>query len=65
MQEKTVKVTIDKKGNARVDLVGFHGEGCGELADKLKAIGRITAETTKPEFYEGNGNSIELDSFAA
>jgi len=65
MQEKTVKVTIDKKGNAKVDLVGFRGEGCGQLADKLKSVGRVTSETTKTEFFEGNSSSVELDSYAA
>lgn len=63
MQGPTVKVIIDKKGNAVVDLVGFHGVGCGELADKLKAIGRVSSETTKPEFYEENQNSNALDAF--
>ena len=64
MQEPTVKVVIDKKGNATVDMEGFHGVGCGELGEKLKTIGRVSRETNKPEFYEQNGNAVSLDSFA-
>jgi hypothetical protein len=64
MQGQTVKVIIDKKGNAVVEMEGFHGVGCGELGDKLKAIGRITSETIKPEFYENSYNTGSNDVFA-
>ena len=64
MQEPTVKITIDKKGRAKVEMIGFHGAGCGELADKLKSIGRVTSETNKPEFYERDENTNSLDNFA-
>ena len=62
MQEQIVKVTIDKKGRAKVEMIGFHGVGCGELADKLRSIGRVTSETNKPEFYETNENANTLDN---
>jgi tRNA A58 N-methylase Trm61 len=53
---QSVKVVIDKKGNANVDLVGFNGVGCGALAAKLAQNGRVTSEENKAEFYETNSN---------
>jgi hypothetical protein len=64
MQGPTVKVVIDKKGNAIVDMNDFHGVGCGELGDKLKSIGRTISETNKPEFYEDNRNTNSQETFA-
>jgi hypothetical protein len=56
---KTVKVKIDKKGNAKVELEGFHGVGCQAVTDALKKLGTSHTETNKPEFYESsNSNSI-------
>jgi hypothetical protein len=50
---ETVKVLIDKKGNAAVVLYGFHGStGCSALAAKLAQNGRVVDEQNKPEFYE-------------
>ena len=54
---KTVSINIDKKGNAKVDLEGFHGQGCSKVTEALKRIGKSSVETNKPEFYENNSNS--------
>lgn len=64
MEQQSIKITIDKKGRARIELNGFHGVGCTEIAEKLKAIGRVTSETNKPEFYENNENASTLDNLA-
>ena len=58
---KTVKIVIDKKGNGTVEMFGFHGAGCGVIADKLKAIGRTSSETNKPEFHESTLSGQMLD----
>lgn len=51
---KTVKVTINKKGDVTVDLDGFHGEGCKAIVEALTAAagGEVTSMEAKPEFYE-------------
>ena len=54
---KTVSINIDKKGNAKVNLEGFHGQGCSKVTEALKRIGKSSVETNKPEFYENNSNS--------
>lgn len=64
MEQESIKITIDKKGRAKVEMNDFHGVGCGELAEKLRSIGRVTSETNKPEFYENNGNTTSLDNLA-
>ena len=49
---KEVVFTIDEEGNIKIDMIGFEGKGCGELADRLaKALGTITHREQKQEFY--------------
>ena len=57
---KTVTVKIDKKGNARTELSGFHGAGCQKVVDALKSIGNSHTETNKPEFFDNQANSQSL-----
>jgi ribosome-interacting GTPase 1 len=64
MQGPMVKVIIDKKGNAAVEMIGFQGVGCSELAEKLKSVGPVTSESNKPEFYEENQSGNALETFA-
>ena len=50
---KTVVVEIDEKGNCNIDLQGFNGVGCAEVAAKFAAaLGTTVSETVKPEYYE-------------
>ncbi len=51
MQEKTIIVEIDDHGNSSVDLVGFHGKGCGDVAKILRGDDAVRASQTKPEFH--------------
>jgi hypothetical protein len=53
-----INVKIDKKAKATVDLEGFEGTDCQSVIDKLKVIGRNHVETEKPEFHDGESNSI-------
>lgn len=64
MEGQSIKIIIDKKGRATVEMNGFHGTGCGEVADKLRSIGRVTSEANKPEFYETNTETNTLDNLA-
>ena len=32
MKEKTVIIEIDEQGNSTIDLDGFHGKGCADVA---------------------------------
>ena len=54
MAGETVRVIIDKKGDVQVKMDGFHGVGCGAIAEKLAQNGIVTHEENTAEFYETN-----------
>jgi hypothetical protein len=51
MTEKIVTVEIDEQGNSSIDLAGFQGKGCGDVARALQGADAITKSQTKREFY--------------
>jgi ketol-acid reductoisomerase len=56
---KEIKITITKKGEVTTDLLGFQGQGCGDLQAKITAaLGTKLDEDTKPEFYEQETESV-------
>lgn len=55
MEEKIVTITIAPGGRSmKVDADNFHGEGCGSIMESFNAMGVVTEETQKPEYYESN-----------
>jgi hypothetical protein len=50
--ERIVEVTIDKDGNPSIDLKGFHGKGCKDIAKSFDKFGKIENEHIKPEIDE-------------
>ena len=51
MKEKTVVIEIDEQGNSTIDLDGFQGKGCGDVAKALQGHDVVKTSRTKPEFY--------------
>ena len=51
MQEKLITVEIDENGNSSLDLEGFHGHGCGDVAKDFRGGDSVTQSTKKREFY--------------
>lgn len=49
--EKTITVEIDENGSSTLDLEGFQGKGCGEVAKALQGDDIVTKVTRKREFY--------------
>ena len=50
---KEIIVTVDKEGKAEVEAMGFKGSGCKDATKAIeKALGLLTKDTVKPEFYE-------------
>lgn len=48
---KLITITIDEKGDADVDLTGFHGKGCHAIQEGFeKALGKGVSGFTKPEY---------------
>jgi hypothetical protein len=51
MREKTVTIEIDEQGNSSIDLEGFHGQGCAEVAKAFQGCDTVRAMRNKREFY--------------
>ena len=51
MKEKTVIIEIDEQGNSSIDLDGFHGKGCADVAKNFQGQDGLKSLRKKPEFY--------------
>ena len=51
MQEKLITVEIDENGNSSIDLEGFQGQGCGDVAKDFRGADSVTQSNKKREFY--------------
>jgi hypothetical protein len=51
MQEKLITVEIDENGNSSIDLQGFQGQGCSEVAKDFRGGDSVTQSNKKREFY--------------
>jgi len=50
---KEIEITIDKEGVASIDLVGWRGKGCEEVAKKLaKALGETVKSDHKCDYWK-------------
>jgi len=55
----TVRVTIDRKGNATIETDGFSGTACKRVTKNLEdALGGAKSEEFKREYYEPD---VEVD----
>lgn len=53
MSDKSIIVTISKKGKVKVEAMNFHGVGCAAVVEAFSsALGTVTAEGNKHELYE-------------
>ena len=51
MREKLITVEIDENGNSCIDLEGFQGQGCGDVAKDFRGGDSFTQSSKKREFY--------------
>ena len=51
MQEKLITIEIDENGNSSIDLAGFQGQGCGDVAKDFRGGDSVTQCNKKREFY--------------
>ncbi len=48
----TIEITVDPKGNTRVETKGFTGEACKEASKFVEtALGKTVGETLTGEYY--------------
>lgn len=51
MKEKTVVIEIDERGNSSMDLEGFQGKGCADVAKDFQDRDVVKLARNKREFY--------------
>jgi hypothetical protein len=51
MKEKSVVVEIDEQGNSTIDLEGFQGKGCTDVAKAFQGHDVVKTSRSKPDFY--------------
>ena len=51
MKEKTVVIEIDERGNSSLDLEGFQGKGCADVAKDFQGSDAVKIARNKREFY--------------
>ena len=51
---REIEITINLDGSVEIDLDGFHGKGCSEIADEfVKALsGDVIKREQKAEYYK-------------
>ena len=58
---KTIEITVDPQGRARVETKGFSGSECREASRFLEqALGRSTGETLTAEFHQDQAVDQQL-----
>jgi hypothetical protein len=59
---KIIEITIDPKGQTKVETKGFTGGECRETSRFLEqALGTRSAETLTAEFHQGQQTGQELE----
>ena len=51
MKEKTIVIEIDEQGNCSIDLEGFRGKGCADVAKDFQGSDAVNNVRNKAEFY--------------
>ena len=60
MKEKTVIIEIDEHGNSSIDLEGFQGKGCADVAKDFQSSDVVKNTRNKREFYVEAGAEKRL-----
>ena len=51
MKEKTIVIEIDAQGNCSIDLNGFQGKGCADVAKAFQGNDVVKNVRNKVEFH--------------
>jgi hypothetical protein len=58
---KTIEITVDPQGQAKVETKGFSGSECREASKFIEqALGQRTDEKLTAEFYQGQTTDQRL-----
>jgi hypothetical protein len=51
MGEKIITIEIDDQGNSSLDLKGFQGKGCGDVADAFRGADSLVVDRQKRDYH--------------
>jgi len=58
---KTIEITVDSKGQTKVETRGFTGSECRDASRSIEqALGKRTGEKLTAEFYQGQSLDQQL-----
>ena len=58
---KIIEITIDSKGQSKIETRGFTGGECREASKFIEqALGQLTSEKLSAEFYQGQSVDQQL-----
>ena len=53
MQDQTITITIDERGNSTLDLEGFAGRSCERVFGDFRGGDAVKIERKKASYYTG------------
>lgn len=56
MADKVITVEIDGDGNFSLDLEGFKGKGCKDIAKLFEQMGKVKSEVIKTDYNQEQPN---------
>jgi hypothetical protein len=51
MGEKIITIEIDDQGNSSLDLKGFQGKGCGDVAEAFRGVDSLVLDREKRDYH--------------
>lgn len=51
MGERIITIEIDDQGNSSLDLEGFQGKGCADVAEALRAADSFVVDRQKRDYH--------------
>jgi len=49
--EKIITIEIDDQGNSSLDLKGYQGKGCGDIAEAFRGADSLVVDRQKRDYH--------------
>ena len=61
MAEKIVTIEIDESGNSSIDLEGFQGKGCADIAKAFQGGDKVVLSEKKREYHAPKARQVRRE----
>ena len=61
MAEKIVTIEIDESGNSSIDLEGFQGKGCADVAKAFQGGDKVVRSEKKREYHSAQSSNVRRE----